>query len=51
MSAMYLRAVATYTDRRGGSKLAEFVSDYPVQEAREINTDPEFRFCDCDEKR
>ena len=39
---MYLRAVATYTDRRGGSKLAEFVSLYPVQEAREINTEPEF---------
>ena len=39
---MYLRAVATYTDRRGGTKLADFVSLYPVQEAKEINTDPEF---------
>ena len=39
---MYLRAVATYADPRGGSKLAELVSLYPVQEAREINTDPEF---------
>ena len=39
---MYLRAVATYSDRRGGNKLADFVSHYPVQEAKEINTDPEF---------
>ena len=39
---MHLRALATYTDRRGGSKHAEFVSYYPVQEAREINTHPEF---------
>ena len=39
---MYLRAVATYTDRRGGSKLAERVSLYPVQEAKEINTPPKF---------
>ena len=39
---MYLRAEATYTDNRGGSKLAERVSLYPVQEAKEINTPPEF---------
>ena len=39
---MYLRAVATYVDGRGGNKTAELVSLYPVQEAREINTRPEF---------
>ena len=39
---MYLRAVATYTDNRGGNKNAELVSLYPVQEAQEDNTHPEF---------
>ena len=39
---MYLRAVATYTDNRGGNKHAELVALYPVQEAQEDNTHPEF---------
>ena len=39
---MYLRVMATYTDRRGGNKEAEFVSPHPVQAARQNNMDPEF---------
>ena len=40
---MYLRAMATYTDRRGNGKTAEFVSLHPVRPAKvEDNTAPEF---------
>ena len=39
---MYLRVVATYDDRRGPNKTAEFVSINPVQAARADNTVPEF---------
>ena len=40
---MYLRAVATYTDRRGSNKTAELVSSYRVQPAKvEANSVPEF---------
>ena len=40
---MYLRAMATYTDRRGNGKTAEFVSIHPVRPAKvEDNTAPEF---------
>ena len=40
---MYLRAVATYTDRRGDNKTAEFVSPYPVRPAKvQQNSIPEF---------
>ena len=39
---MYLRAVATYSDDRGPNKTAYFVSENPVQAAREDNTAPEF---------
>ena len=39
----YLRVVATYTDGRGPSKTASFVSENPVQAAREsANTPPSF---------
>ena len=38
----YLRVVAMYSDRRGGRKMAEFVSAHPVQESRLDNTAPEF---------
>ena len=39
---MYLRVVATYTDRRGARNTAEFVSQNPVQISREDNTPPVF---------
>ena len=39
---MYLRVVATYTDRRGARNTAEFVSQNPVQISREDNTRPVF---------
>ncbi len=39
---MYLRAVATYSDNRGPNKTAYRVSDYPVQDARDDNTAPQF---------
>ena len=39
---MYLRVVATYTDRRGARNTAEFVSRNPVQISREDNTAPVF---------
>ena len=39
---MYLRVEATYNDRRGGSKFAERISDFPVQAAKEDNSPPEF---------
>ena len=39
---MYLRAVATYVDRRGARNTAEFVSQNPVQTSREDNTPPVF---------
>ena len=40
---MYLRAVATYTDRRGRNKTAEFVSPYQVRLAKlNQNSLPEF---------
>ena len=40
---MYLRAMATYTDRRGGNKEAEFVSPHRVQATRtSANRVPEF---------
>ena len=39
---MYLRAVASYTDRRGANKSAEYVSPYAVQQFREDNTLPVF---------
>ncbi len=39
---MYLRAMATYSDRRGPNKTASLVSDYPVQAARADNSVPEF---------
>ena len=40
---MYLRASATYADRRGANKQAPFVSKWPVQPAKvQDNTIPEF---------
>lgn len=39
---MYLRAVASYTDRRGANKSAEYVSLFTVQQFRQDNTLPEF---------
>ncbi len=40
---MYLRVVADYVDRRGGSETAEFISPHPVKEAKqEANSMPEF---------
>ena len=40
---MYLRVVATYDDRRGFNKTAEYVSENPVQAARNnLNTAPMF---------
>ena len=41
---MYLRAMATYTDRRGGNKEAEFVSPHRVQATQptSANSVPEF---------
>ena len=40
---MYLRAVATYTDRRGANKTAQFVSPYRVRPAKvEDNALPKF---------
>ena len=39
---MYLRVVATYSDRRGPNKTASYVSENPVQAARDDNTPPEF---------
>ena len=40
---MYLRVVADYVDRRGGSETAEFISPHPVKEAKqEANSLPEF---------
>ena len=39
---MYLRVVATYSDRRGPNKTASDVSENPVQAARDDNTAPEF---------
>ena len=39
---MYLRVVATYSDRRGPNKTATYVSENPVQAARDDNTPPEF---------
>ena len=40
---MYLRVVATYDDRRGFNKTAEYVSENPVQAARNNeNTEPTF---------
>ena len=39
---MYLRVVATYSDRRGPNKTASYVSVNPVQAARDDNTAPEF---------
>ena len=39
---MYLRVVATYTDRRGTRNTPEFVSQNPVQISREDNTPPVF---------
>ena len=40
---MYLRASATYIDRRGANKQAAFVSKWPVQPAKvQDNTVPEF---------
>ena len=40
---MYLRAMATYSDRRGPNKTATaLVSDYPVQAARKDNSEPKF---------
>ena len=40
---MYLRVVATYDDRRGFNKTAEYVSENPVQAARNnLNTPPTF---------
>ena len=39
---MYLRVVATYSDRRGPNKTASYVSENPVQAARDDNTAPEF---------
>ena len=38
----YLRAMATYTDGRGPNKTASFVSENPVQAARDDNTPPRF---------
>ena len=37
---MYLRAMATYSDRRGPNKTASLASDYPVQAARADNSLP-----------
>ena len=40
---MYLRAVGSYTDRRGANKTAEFVSVHPVRPAKvQQNSLPEF---------
>ena len=39
---MYIRVVATYSDRRGPNKTASYVSVNPVQAARDDNTTPEF---------
>ena len=39
---MYLRVMATYSDRRGPNKTASYVSENPVQAARDDNTVPEF---------
>ena len=39
---MFLRAVATYSDRRGPNKTASYVSENPVQAARDDNTAPVF---------
>ena len=39
---MYLRVVATYTDRRGTRNNAEFISQNPVQNTRNDNADPVF---------
>ena len=40
---MYLRVVATYDDRRGFNKTAEYVSENPVQAARNnLNANPTF---------
>ena len=39
---MYLRVVATYSDARGPNKTASYVSENPVQAARDDNTPPEF---------
>ena len=39
---MYIRVVATYSDRRGPNKTASYVSVNPVQAARDDNTAPEF---------
>ena len=38
----YLRVEATYSDRRGPNKTASYVSENPVQAARDDNTVPEF---------
>ena len=38
----HVRVMATYTDRKGDRKTAEFVSSYPVQAARTNNTVPTF---------
>ena len=43
---MYLRVVATYSDRRGPNKTASYVSVNPVQAARDDNTAPEFALTD-----
>ena len=39
---MYIRVVATYSDNRGPNKTATYVSENPVQAARNDNTAPEF---------
>ena len=39
---MYIRVVATYSDSRGPNKTASYVSENPVQAARDDNTAPEF---------
>ena len=39
---MYLRVVATYSDNRGPNKTASYVSENPVQAARDDNTAPAF---------
>ena len=39
---MYIRVVATYSDSRGPNKTATYVSENPVQAARDDNTAPEF---------
>ena len=38
----YLRVEATYSDPRGPNKKADFVSEHPVQAARDDNTVPSF---------